>query len=107
MFKIKNILPVVYTIPFLIKTILGKTMRDFILNVLRLFILTTIVPVAGTLTMIVWSLLGGELIHTLFDNIYILWKSYYFSGHFFGIPSWRYHLIFLIFCIFLSLPKKY
>lgn len=106
-FKLRNILPILFIIPDFIKLISKEKMKEFILSVLRLFILTTIVPLAVTLTVIVWSLLGQPMIHSLFNTIYILWLDYYFSGFFLGISAWRFHLVLLIFFSFLSLPRKY
>jgi hypothetical protein len=70
-----------------------------ILWVLKLYSLTLVIPVIISVLNIAAGILGIKTKYGFLGTFKVAWVDYYFTGSFYGIDSWRWHLLILLGCI--------
>lgn len=70
---------------------------------IKLFSLTLIIPIVGSLFLVFAGILGMDLKFGFLMSFKVLWIDYYFTGSIFDIDAWRWHLGFLFLCLLISI----
>jgi len=78
-------------------------MKEIILNTLRLYAFTLVIPLAATFLLLIVGIMGFELVDGFWGTLRGLWVGYYIDGTLFGPPAYRIQLgvLFLFFIILL------
>ena len=78
-------------------------MKEIILNTLRMYSITLIIPMASTFLLSVVSIMGFEIVDGFFGALRGLWIGYYIDGTLLGPPAYRIQLGVLFIFFVLSL----
>ena len=73
---------------------------------LKLYTLTTVIPIAGTAMIIFFTILGQDMIYPFFEGIWHMWSGFYVTGTFLDIAAWRWQLILLAVSFLFTIGQK-
>lgn len=73
---------------------------------LKLYSLTSVIPIAGTVMIIFFSILGQTMRYSFFEGIWRMWSDFYVTGTFLDIAAWRWQIILLIVAFIFNLSNK-
>jgi len=73
---------------------------------IKLYTLTTVIPFAGTVMMLFWTILGQSMKFGFFEGVWELWSDFYITGTFLNIDAWRWQLFLLLFAFIFTISQK-
>jgi hypothetical protein len=115
---LKNILFILFPFIPIFKNIksdwsdIGKDLKDFdfwdsnIGWTLKLYTLTAVIPFAGTVMILIFTILGQSMKFGFFEGIWKLWSGFYATGTFLDIAAWRWQLFLLLFAFIFTISQK-
>lgn len=116
--KFKNILYILFPFIPIFKNIKSDwlDMREYLKDfdfwdsnigwTLKLYTLTTVIPFAGTVMMLLFTILGQSMKFGFFEGIWKLWSGFYVTGSFLDIAAWRWQLFLLLFAFIFTISQK-
>ena len=75
-----------------------KTFVEDLIWTVKLWLLTSVVPIAATIMFTLWEILGVTFKDDYLSALKAFWADYYVTGHIANAEAWRIHLG-LLFCI--------
>lgn len=73
---------------------------------IKLYTLTTVIPLMGTVMMLFWTILGQSMKFGFFEGVWELWSSFYVTGTFLDIDAWRWQILLLLFAFIFTISQK-
>ncbi len=73
---------------------------------LKLYSLTSVIPFAGTVMIILFSILGQTMKYSFFEGIWRMWCDFYITGTFLDVAAWRWQIILLIVAFIFNIANK-
>jgi len=73
---------------------------------LKLYTLTTVIPICGTVMILLFTILGQSMKYSFFEGIWNMWSGFYFTGTFLDISAWRWQILLLVVSFFFTITQK-
>jgi len=73
---------------------------------LKLYVLTTVIPICGTVMIFLMTILGQSMKYSFFRGIWEIWSGFYVTGTFLDIAAWRWQILLLVVAFFFTITQK-